>query len=167
MFPGQKLERKSTSFCPIFLPVFIDAGESKSVLGMIWGYFQNEEVEGELYGVLICEITEYLTEREICVLKDYWTGQMSDGWGEGFEQQPIRIEEGELYVSFWSGEDFWKVMTAEELGIEQEQGEAGQLFRRQKELADEVDKKSLIAKVKSSAGVNSTALSNLLFFLTF
>ena len=49
----------------------------------------------------------------------------------------------------------------------QEQGEAGQLFRRQKELADEVDKKSLIAKVKSSAGVNSTALSNLLFFLTF
>ena len=44
-------------------------------------------------------------------------------------------------MSFWSGEDFWKVMTAEELGIEQEQGEAGQLFRRQKELADEVDKK--------------------------
>lgn len=80
-----------------------------------------KEVEGELYGVLICEITESLTEREICVLKDYWTGQMSDGWGEGFEQQPIRIEEGELYVSFWSGEDFWKVMTAEELGIEQEQ----------------------------------------------
>lgn len=24
-------------------------------------------------------------------------------------------------MSFWSGEDFWKVMTAEELGIEQEQ----------------------------------------------
>ena len=39
---GQKLERKSTSVCPIFLPVFIDAGEPKSVLGMIWGYFQNE-----------------------------------------------------------------------------------------------------------------------------
>lgn len=80
-----------------------------------------KEVEGELYGVLICEIAEPLTESEIGVLKDYWTGQMSDGWGEGFEQQPIRIEEGELYVSFWSSEDFWKVMTAEELGIEQEQ----------------------------------------------
>ncbi len=38
-----------TSFCPIFLPVFIDAGELKSVLGMIWGYFQNEkEVETRL-----------------------------------------------------------------------------------------------------------------------
>ncbi len=55
------------------------------------------------------------------MLKDYWTGQMSDGWGEGFEQQPIQTEEGELYVSFWSSENFWKVMTAEELGIEQEQ----------------------------------------------
>lgn len=38
-----------TSFCPIFLPVFIDAGKPKSVLGMIWGYFQNEkEVETRL-----------------------------------------------------------------------------------------------------------------------
>lgn len=80
-----------------------------------------KEVDGDLYGVLICEITESLTEGEISVLKDYWTGQMSDGWGEGFEQQPIQTEEGELYVSFWSSENFWKVMTAEELGIEQEQ----------------------------------------------
>ncbi len=51
-------------------------------------------MEGELYGVLICEITEYLTEREICVLKDYWTGQMSDGWGEGFEQQLSVLRKG-------------------------------------------------------------------------
>ena len=43
------MERKSTSFCPIFLPDFIDAGEPKSVLGTIWGYFQNEkEVETRL-----------------------------------------------------------------------------------------------------------------------
>lgn len=51
-------------------------------------------MEGELYVVLICEITEYLTEREICVLKDYWTGQMSDGWGEGFEQQLSVLRKG-------------------------------------------------------------------------
>lgn len=82
-----------------------------------------KEVDGELYGVLNCEIVEPLTEGEIHVLKDYWTGQMSDGWGEGFEQQPIQTEDGELYVSFWGIEDFWKLMTAEELGIEQEQGE--------------------------------------------
>ena len=41
-----------------------------------------KEVEGELYGVLICEITESLTERKICVLKDYWTGEVVGvmGW---------------------------------------------------------------------------------------
>lgn len=77
-------------------------------------------MEGELYGVLICEITEYLTEREICVLKDYWTGQMSDGWGESFEQYPIRSEYGDLYVSFWNSGDSWQVMTLEETEIQQE-----------------------------------------------
>ena len=29
-----------TSFCPIFLPVFIDAGAKKLVLGKIWIYLQ-------------------------------------------------------------------------------------------------------------------------------
>ena len=43
----------------------------------------------ELYGVLECKISEPLTENDIEVLKEYWTGQMSDGWGEGFEQRPI------------------------------------------------------------------------------
>lgn len=73
------------------------------------------EREGELYGVLECRIREALTADELDELKEYWTGQMSDGWGEGFEQQAIKVEDGELYVSFWSGEDSWSVMTEEEL----------------------------------------------------
>lgn len=80
-----------------------------------------EEVNGELYGVLECKVREPLTKREVEVLKDYWTGQMSDGWGEGFEQRPLQTDRGELYVSFWSNESFWSVMTAEELGVVQEQ----------------------------------------------
>ena len=79
------------------------------------------EVEGELYGVLKCRITEPLTDEETSILKDYWTGQMSDGWGESFEQQPIHTEDGDLYVSFWNHSDSWKVMTAGELGIRQEE----------------------------------------------
>lgn len=81
-----------------------------------------EEVNGELYGVLECKISEPLAERDVEVLKDYWTGQMSDGWGEGFEQHPVQTAEGELYVSFWNSESFWSVMTAEKLGVVSEQG---------------------------------------------
>jgi len=72
-------------------------------------------VEGELLGVLECKISQTLDESEIEILKEFWTGQMSDGWGEGFEQQAIEIDEGELYVSLWNTENFWSVMTEEEL----------------------------------------------------
>ncbi len=74
-----------------------------------------QEIGGELYGVLECRIGEPLTEEDIKALKEYWTGQMSDGWGEGFEQRSIEVEDGEIYVSFWNSEDFWYVETEEEL----------------------------------------------------
>lgn len=80
------------------------------------------EIDGELYGVLECKIMKPLFEEEIAKLKDYWTGQMSDGWGEGFEQQAISVSDGELYVSFWNSENFWSVMTEEELYGNQVQG---------------------------------------------
>lgn len=76
------------------------------------------EINGELYGVLKCQIRERLADEDIRVLKDYWTGQMSDGWGEGFEQYPIKVEDGEIYVSFYSAENFWNVMTEEELMVD-------------------------------------------------
>ena len=57
---------------------------------------------GELWGVLEVESHNQLSEREIEAVKEYWEGQESDGWGEGFEQRGIKIPEGELYVSFWN-----------------------------------------------------------------
>ena len=90
--------------------------ESREVAAKVMSaYPKVAEINGELYGVLECKISEPLTEEEIKVLKDYWTGQMSDGWGEGFEQRPIDVEDGEIYVSFWNSADFWNVMTEEEL----------------------------------------------------
>ena len=60
-------------------------------------------------------------QKELEAVKEYWRGQESDGWGEGFEQRPIQTLEGELYVSFWnSGNDFF-IATEEQLkGLEQE-----------------------------------------------
>ena len=69
-----------------------------------------QNIRGELFGVLECSICQPLTQNEIYELKNFWDGQMSDGWGEGFEQRPIYTQEGELYVSFWnSGDEFFLV----------------------------------------------------------
>ena len=38
-----------------------------------------------------------------------------DGYGEHFEQQPIDTEDGKLYVSFWSFDDNYSIMTRDEL----------------------------------------------------
>ena len=66
-----------------------------------------EEVNGCLYGVMTVVSHGELTPQEMEAVMAGWSGQASDGWGEGFEQREIEAEEGELYVSFWhSGEDF-------------------------------------------------------------
>lgn len=82
-----------------------------------------ESWHGELWGVLEVQSYGSLSEKELEAVKEYWCGQESDGWGEGFEQRPIQTPEGELYVSFWnSGNDFF-IATEEQLkGLEQESG---------------------------------------------
>ena len=74
-----------------------------------------QNIRGELFGVLECSICQPLTQSEIYELKNSWDGQMSDGWGEGFEQRPIYTREGELYVSFCADKRYWGIMTEEEL----------------------------------------------------
>lgn len=70
-----------------------------------WGV---EERGGTLYGKIDCYLTEALTLEETERLRDAIIGQNSDGFGEGFEQREIRIDEGDLYVSYWhSGDDYF------------------------------------------------------------
>jgi hypothetical protein len=54
-----------------------------------------------------------LTDQEIEILKDYFNGQYSDGWGEGFFQREIETSYGVLYLDFWS-DDFY-IETEDEL----------------------------------------------------
>lgn len=66
-----------------------------------------EEWDGRLWGVLEVQTRGELSEGELRELTEEWSGQCSDGWGEGFEQWEIKIDQGELNVSFWhSGGDF-------------------------------------------------------------
>ena len=60
-----------------------------------------KESDGVLYGCTTLELKEYLETEELSELCEYLTGQYSDGWGEGFEQQEIQVDGGELHVHFW------------------------------------------------------------------
>ena len=69
-----------------------------------------EEVNGCLYGVMTMVSRGDLTAQEMGTVIESWSGQASDGWGEGFEQRKIETPEGELYVSFWQSEDSFEIL---------------------------------------------------------
>ena len=60
-----------------------------------------EWIGRKLYGLATCEVSDNWTENDTAQLKEYLTGQYSDGWGEGFEQHEIasytEIETAEEY----------------------------------------------------------------------
>lgn len=60
----------------------------------------------KLCGCMNVELREPLNGGEQAALCDYISGQYSDGWGEGFEQRDIRVDDGTLAVHFWQEDGF-------------------------------------------------------------
>ena len=69
-----------------------------------WGV---ENRNDRLYGKISCHFSTPLSAEETERLKDAITGQNSDGFGEGFEQQGIKTEDGEIHVSLWNHEEYF------------------------------------------------------------
>ena len=70
-----------------------------------WGI---AEKNGTLYGKVDFKLREPFTAEEKEKVRDWVSGQNSDGFGEGLEQRPIETEDGDLYVSMWnSGDDYF------------------------------------------------------------
>ena len=64
-----------------------------------------ETRNGDIYGVITVKSYGELDKTELIDLTNELTGQLADGWGEGFEQREIRLDGDELYISFWRSGD--------------------------------------------------------------
>lgn len=97
-----------------------DDGVKEKLTSAVWSV----ELHGDrLFGRIDCSLKEALTAEETEALRDWLTGQCSDGLGEGFEQQPIDTMDGELFVSFWNSGDDYAMMTESEFDEYRQQNE--------------------------------------------
>lgn len=66
-----------------------------------------ETINDVPYGVITIKSYGELSKTELDELGDEITGQLSDGWGEGFEQHPVTICGEDYYISFWNCDNFY------------------------------------------------------------
>ena len=67
--------------------------------------FDVQEIRGTLYGCIHVDLSAPLTVSEEKELKDWLTGQCSDGFGEGLGQREFDVDEGIATIGFWNCEN--------------------------------------------------------------
>jgi len=102
------------------LMAYFDESETVSAK-VTYAYPKVEEYNNELFGVMVAHVKGELNENEIKILTDYFCGQFSDGWGESFEQHPIRTDDGDIYASFWHSSKDYFIKPEEEFKADQVQ----------------------------------------------
>ncbi len=85
-----------------FTEYFGDDEELLLSKGVKSGYMSFKFEDNKLNVIVKYTSKEFLTEEELEILKEYTSGQISDGIGEGFEQQPcVYKNDTEYYISPW------------------------------------------------------------------
>ena len=76
--------------------------------------FAAEVRDQKLWGVAECQVAGELTPEELTELKEFVSGQASDGFGEGFEQRDIPVPDGyDIHAHLWQWEN-WSIQTEQE-----------------------------------------------------
>ncbi len=73
------------------------------------------EIDGALWSKTRVESYGALNQMETEQIKEYLSGQFSDGWGEGFSQREISVSGAKLYLYFWHDEIERDLYTEEEM----------------------------------------------------
>lgn len=109
----QQLILREDAACKENLAEYFD-GSNAAVAKLKSVQFGTKMVDGVLYGCITAELTEPFTEEEEAEFKEWLEGQCSDGYGEGLEQVAINTAEGDLFVSFWQGNDQYFLLSSKE-----------------------------------------------------
>ena len=100
-----------------------DDNAQKKMVSCKWDVVERNHT---LYGMVEFKLKEPFTAEEREIVREWVSGQNSDGVGEGFEQRPIETEDGDLYISMWNSGDDYFVYDEDEMNdyLAQQQGGA-------------------------------------------
>ena len=115
-----KQEDAAASFDEIHAAILKERLPDEAERGLMTGYYNLDSIyekvkslfvdveihDGKLWVVATLDAVEPLTVKEVETLKEYLNDLYSEDYCEGFAQHPVRIGEGEAYISL-SGDGFF------------------------------------------------------------